>query len=78
MFYKYKKMMKVLKVGAKAYFYNDFKDLLVQENSNEEPSTMQRNFWRSNENFFIVISRHTYRYLRFNIELLILKLSIKI
>jgi glycosyltransferase involved in cell wall biosynthesis len=71
----YNMLMKVLKVGAKAYFYQDFNDLLVQENTNEEPSTMQRNFWRNNENFFIKISRHFYRYFRFNIELLILKLS---
>jgi len=73
----YNMMMKVLKVGPKAYFYQDFKNLLVQENTNEEPSTVQRNFWRNNENVFISISRHLYRYLRFNIELFILKFSPK-
>jgi glycosyltransferase involved in cell wall biosynthesis len=73
----YNMMMKVLKVGPKAYFYQDFKDLLVQENTNEEPSTLQRNFWRNNENVFVIFTRHIYRYLRFNIELLILKFSPK-
>ena len=35
----YNQMMKVLAVGTKSYFYDDFKSLLDQLNSEEEPST---------------------------------------
>lgn len=70
-------MMKVLSVGVKTYFYEDFKALIEQENSDIEPSTVKRDFWRNNENILISVIRHTYRYLRFNIDLFILKLSNK-
>ena len=71
----YKMMLQVLSTGVKAYFYEDFKSLLVQENSLAEPSTIKRNFWRENQGFLIVIVRHIYRYLRFNLELIIFKLK---
>nr|MBC7613750.1 glycosyltransferase [Pseudopedobacter sp.] len=69
----YNQMMKVLAKGTKSYFYDDFKSLLDQLNSEEEPSTVKRNFWRNNAGFFISFTRHLYRYLRFNTELLIFK-----
>jgi glycosyltransferase involved in cell wall biosynthesis len=69
----YNQMMKVLAVGTKSYFYDDFKSLLDQLNSDEEPSTVKRNVWRNNASFFISFTRHLYRYLRFNIELLVFK-----
>lgn len=70
----YNQMMKVLAVGAKVYFYEDYKALFDQVNSAEEPSTVKRNFWRNNTGIFISLTRHLYRYLRFNTELLIFKL----
>lgn len=69
----YNMMMSVLKVGAKAYFYEDYKALLSQINSSKEPSTIKRNFWRNNDTFFITSFRHLYRYLRFNFDLLFFK-----
>lgn len=74
----YNMMMQVLSVGAKAYFYEDYKALIDQENSETEPSTVKRNFWRENQNFVIVLNRHIYRFLRFNFELIIFKLKNKI
>lgn len=74
----YNMMMQVLSVGTKAYFYEDFKALLDQENSSSEPSTVKRNHWRENQSFTIKLIRHTYRYLRFNLELIIFKLKNKI
>ena len=71
----YYMMLQVLSTGAKAYFYEDFKSLLEQENSLAEPSTVKRNFWRENQGFLIAIFRHIYRYLRFNFELIIFKLK---
>lgn len=73
----YKMMMQVLAVGAKVYFYNDFKALLEQENTSSEPSTIKRNFWRNNGSIFISLSRHLYRYIRFNLELPFYKLKSK-
>lgn len=73
----YNMMMQVLRVGAKSYFYEGYKSLLDQENSEAEPSTIKRNFWRENQNFLISIFRHIYRYLRFNLELIYFKLRIK-
>lgn len=72
----YNMMMSVLKVGAKAYFYEDYKALLLQENSSEEPSTIKRNFWRNNDTFLITSFRHLYRYIRFNFDLIFYKLKI--
>ncbi len=72
----YNMMMSVLKVGANAFFYEDYKALLLQENSSEEPSTIKRNFWRNNDTVFISSARHIYRYLRFNVDLIFFKLKI--
>lgn len=71
----YYMMMQVLKVGAKVYFYEDHQSLFIQENSAEEPSTLKRNFWRNNDTIFINGLRHLYRYLRFNFDLLYLKVK---
>lgn len=73
----YNMMMQVLSVGPKAYFYNDFKALLDQENSTLEPSTVKRNFWRENQNIIITTFRHIYRYVRFYLELIIFKMRKK-
>lgn len=72
----YNMMMSVLKVGANAYFYEDYKDLFLQENSSEEPSTIKRNFWRNNDTIVISSVRHLYRYIRFNFDLIFYKLKI--
>ena len=61
--------MKVLAVGTKSYFYDHCKSLLDQSNSEDETSTIMRNFWNVNSSFFISFIRHLYRYLRLNIEL---------
>ena len=71
----YYMMMKILTIGAKSYFYDDYKALINQENTITEPSTVKRNFWRENQNFIINIIRHIYRYVRFNLELIILKIK---
>ena len=70
----YYMMLQVLNSGAKAYFHEDFKSLLEQENSLAEPSTLKRNVWREDQGFVIANIRHIYRYLRFNLELLFFKL----
>ncbi|MEO5909273.1 MAG: glycosyltransferase [Pelobium sp.] len=71
----YKMMLQVLNVGAKAYFYEDFKGLIEQENSAHEPSTVKRNFLRNNNSIVFSLLRDLYRYLRLNIELLFYKIK---
>ncbi len=66
----YRMMMSYLKKKGKSLFFDDFTALFTQENSSVEPSTVHRNFWRESKNPIIVITRHLYRLLRFNIDYL--------
>jgi glycosyltransferase involved in cell wall biosynthesis len=67
----YRMMMSFLRNKGKALFYDDYTGLFSQENSSIEPSTVQRNYWRETKNPFVVILKHSYRYLRFNIDFLL-------
>ncbi|MBK0381723.1 glycosyltransferase [Pedobacter sp. SD-b] len=71
----YKMMMQVLSKKPRVYFYEHITELIDQENTVEEPSTVKRNFWRNNNSFLINGLREIYRYLRFNTDLLIYKLK---
>ncbi len=66
----YDMMMSFLKNNGKSLFFKNYKDLFLQKNSSEEPSTMHRNIWRESNNFFIVNIRHIYRHLKFNFDYL--------
>lgn len=65
----YKMMMSFLKAKGQSLFYTDFQRLFTQENSSLEPSTVKRNFWRESSNPLIILMKHTYRYIKFNIDL---------
>jgi glycosyltransferase involved in cell wall biosynthesis len=69
----YRMMMSVLKNNGKALFYDQINDLFSQENSSAEPSTVRRNYWRDAKNPLVVGAKHTYRLLRFNMDLLFAK-----
>ncbi len=73
----YKMMMQVLAASPKAYIYQEINVLLKQENSEDEPSTIKRNFLRNNNHFFASTARIIYRYLRFNLDLIIYKIKRK-
>lgn len=64
----YRMMMSFIKKKGKAIFYDDFQSLFEQANSSAEPSTVKRNFWRESGNPLIGLARHTYRYIRFNLD----------
>jgi glycosyltransferase involved in cell wall biosynthesis len=64
----YKMMMSVIKNKGKALFYENFNDLFTQENSSSEPSTVKRNYWRETTNPLVVLVRHTFRYVKFNMD----------
>ncbi|AXE17813.1 glycosyl transferase family 2 [Runella rosea] len=51
-------------------FYDDFKGLFDQVNSDNEPSTVQRNNWRQQSNNpFIRLARTLYRQIKYNYDL---------
>jgi glycosyltransferase involved in cell wall biosynthesis len=54
---------------GKGLFYNKYKDLFYQKNSEEEPSTMTRSDWKQSPNIFIRIVRDVYRQLKYNYDL---------
>lgn len=62
----YRMMMSFLKHKGKAVFYEDYRGLFFQKNSEAEPSTMKRDFWRESNNRFVHLLREVYRYVRFN------------
>ena len=64
----YRMMMSFIQKNGKALFYDDFKGLFDQVNSEAEPSTMKRNYWREAENPLITAMRHLYRHLKFNFD----------
>jgi glycosyltransferase involved in cell wall biosynthesis len=61
----YSMMMSFLKKKGKGLFYEDFKSLFDQKNSEDEPSTFKRN-WKRHPNLLIGVVRHFYRHVKFN------------
>jgi glycosyltransferase involved in cell wall biosynthesis len=62
----YKMMMSVLKNKGRALYYEDFKGLFDQVNTEDEPSTMKREYYRTTPNLAISLIRDVYRYIKFN------------
>ena len=62
----YLMMMSFLRNKGKGVFFEEYRDLLTQSNSEEEPSTISREFWRESENVFIASIRHLYRHFKMN------------
>lgn len=54
---------------GKALFYTNFKELFIQENSTEEPSTVTRSDWRLSNNIFITCVRLIFRQLKYNYDI---------
>ena len=72
-FTEYSMMLSFLQKKGKALFYEDFENLLAQQNSSDEPSTMKRNFWRESKNPAVFMLREAYRYTKFNYDLVFKK-----
>lgn len=62
----YLMMMSFLHKKGKGIFYEEYRDLLAQMNSAEEPSTISREFWRQTDNFLIAAVRNLYRHVKMN------------
>ena len=68
----YAMMMSFLQKKGRAIYYDHFNDLFDQVNSEEEPSTMKRNFLRESNGFLMIGARNVYRHLKFNFDYLFL------
>ncbi len=62
----YRMCISFLQKKGKGLFYDKFLDLFTQLNSNNEPSTVERNVWRKSNNVLIRPARSLYRFLKFN------------
>ncbi|PWS33765.1 glycosyltransferase [Pedobacter paludis] len=69
----YKMCISFIQNKGKGLFYNDFANLIRQENPEDEPSTMQRSNWKQNPNFVIRIMRDVYRQIKYNYDILMMK-----
>ncbi len=69
----YKMCISFLKNKGKAVFYNDYKKLFIQKNSEAEPSTMVRKGWHLKDNMLVNILRETYRQFKYNYDILFMK-----
>jgi glycosyltransferase involved in cell wall biosynthesis len=65
--------MSFVKNNGKAIFYEDYKGLFDQLNTNAEPSTMKRGSLKLSDNFLIVFVRDIYRHLKYNYKYLTTK-----
>lgn len=54
---------------GRGIFYNSFKDLFLQENSSDEPSTVTRSNWKNSNNIAVAIIRSLYRQIKYNYDL---------
>ncbi|MES2426933.1 MAG: glycosyltransferase family 2 protein [Bacteroidota bacterium] len=69
----YDMMMSFIKNKGKAYIYKEYKTLLAQANTTDEPSTMTRNYWRNSKFFLISFARFVFRHFKFSYRYLLHK-----
>lgn len=69
----YKMCISFLQNNGQGLFYKDFANLLIQKNSQEEPSTMVRKSWTSNKGLLIRFIRNTYRQIKYNYDIKFMK-----
>jgi glycosyltransferase involved in cell wall biosynthesis len=62
----YDMMISFLKKKGRGLLFADYKAVFDQGNSNAEPSTMDRKFWRYTNNFFLKKALYIYRLTKFN------------
>ncbi|MVM37344.1 glycosyltransferase [Spirosoma sp. HMF3257] len=65
----YRMSISFIQKKGKGLFYNHYKQLFDQKNSQEEPSTIHRKRWTFSKNPFIATYRYLYRHLKFNYDI---------
>jgi glycosyltransferase involved in cell wall biosynthesis len=66
----YRMCVSFIKNKGKGLFYEDYKALFSQVNSEAEPSTMTRSKWTQSENPVLAFVRDVYRQLKYNFDLI--------
>lgn len=69
----YKMCISFFQNHGKGLIYKDFYNLLTQENSESEPSTVDRVNWRNKKNFFIDLTRYIFRQIKYNYDIHFMK-----
>ncbi|MET0391846.1 MAG: glycosyltransferase [Chitinophagaceae bacterium] len=62
----YRMMLSFLKKKGKGIFSEHYRELFLQKNSSDEPSTMKRTSLRESKNPVISLIRHLYRHVKLN------------
>ncbi|PTS94521.1 glycosyl transferase family 2, partial [Pedobacter sp. HMWF019] len=62
----YRMMLSFLRNKGKSLYYEKYKELFDQSNSEEEPSTVKRQAWKQKDNFPTKVIRDIFRYVKFN------------
>lgn len=68
----YRMCISVIQNRAKALFFNEYKSLFKQVNSEAEPSTMSRIKWTQSNNLLIKLIRNVYRQVKYNCDILLM------
>jgi glycosyltransferase involved in cell wall biosynthesis len=68
----YLMMMSFNRNKGVAIYYDNFRELFEHQNSEDEPSTVARDTWRTTVNPVIAFFRFLYRYIKFNLDYLML------
>ena len=66
----YLMMFSFLQKKGKGLFFENYQQLFTQVNTSIEPSTMKRTKWRESSNIPIVLLKHFYRHIKFNLDYL--------
>ena len=69
----YNMMFSFLQKKGKGLFFEEYRNLFVQNNSLSEPSTVNRKKLRKSNDFLITLTRHLYRHIKFNFDYLFRK-----
>ncbi len=69
----YRKCINFIQKRGKGLFYDNFKELFIQMNSETEPSSLMRSKWTRSNSFFIRFLRDSYRQIRYNFDILFVK-----
>ena len=62
----YLMMMSFLRNKGKSLYFDEYKQLFEQANSEDEPSTVKRTEWKQKDGFLIKLVRDVFRYVKFN------------
>lgn len=65
----YRMSVSFIQKKGRGLFYNNYKELFYQKNSQEEPSMISRKSWTFSKNFFIAFVRYVYRHVKINYDI---------